>query len=300
VNIIQPKPFISTPIPAVDIEKNSMISAELIKIINSDSTKTLETSKIISVIKSEQKSVDVYKITTLNSKNENVTVEIIYSPSSEVVKSVEVAQAVETSQRVVTQTVVQEYTGKTEVTTSNIATITETKEYKKITDFISKNHPESIKVIASPVMETTEKYQRASIKTLVFSEGAQTAQGTFIIDQRTNSTIELYYGVVDTVVTSRTTLPIMIPTNIYTSAEAITSITKSNEAVIATLKVIEKVDFSLSSSSIIFIEVRDYTTAVTITILYETATSNSRILAFYSPKTQESKVVDYTKVAKVI
>jgi hypothetical protein len=92
----------------------------------------------------------------------------------------------------------------------------------------------------------------------------------------------------------------MIPTNIYTSAEAITSITKSNEAVIATLKVIEKVDFSLSSSSIIFIEVRDYTTAVTITILYETATSNSRILAFYSPKTQESKVVDYTKVAKVI
>mgnify|MGYP000932996593 FL=1 len=69
---------------------------------------------------------------------------------------------------------------------------------------------------------------------------------------------------------------------------------------IATLKVIEKVDFSLSSSSIIFIEIRDYTTAATITILYETATSNSRILAFYNPKTQESKVVDYTKVAKVI
>ena len=84
-------------------------------------------------------------------------------------KSVDIGQNIDVSQKIVTQTVVQEYTGKTEVTTSNIATITETKEYKKITDFINKNHPEAIKVISSPVIETTEKYQRASIKTLVFS-----------------------------------------------------------------------------------------------------------------------------------
>lgn len=272
----------------------------MIKIINSDTKNTLETTKITSVVKSEQTNVHVYTITTLNSKNENVNVQIVYNPSTEVVKSVDIGHPIDASQKVVTQTVVQEYTGKTEVTTSNIATITETKEYKKITDFINKNHPESISVISSPVMETTEKYQRASIKTLVFSEGTQTVQGTYIIDQRTNSTIELHYNVVNTVVTSRTSLPIVIPTSSYTSPEAIASIVQSNEAVIATLKVIEKVDFSLSSSSIIFIEIRDYTTAATITILYETASSNSRILAFYNPKTLESKVVDYTKVAKVI
>lgn len=124
----------------------------MIKIINTDTKKTLETSKIISVVKSEQTNVHVYTITTLNSKNENVNVQIVYNPSTEVVKSVDIGHTIDASQKIVTQTVVQEYTGKTEVTTSNIATITETKEYKKITDFINKNHPESIKVISSPVM----------------------------------------------------------------------------------------------------------------------------------------------------
>lgn len=76
----------------------------------------------------------------------------MYNPSTEVVKSVDIGHTIDASQKIVTQTVVQEYTGKTEVTTSNIATITETKDYKKITDFINKNHPESIKVISSPVM----------------------------------------------------------------------------------------------------------------------------------------------------
>ena len=124
----------------------------MIKIINTDTQKTLETSKIISVVKSEQTNVHVYTITTLNSKNENVNVQIVYNPSTEVVKSVDIGHTIDASQKIVTQTVVQEYTGKTEVTTSNIATITETKDYKKIADFINKNHPESIKVISSPVM----------------------------------------------------------------------------------------------------------------------------------------------------
>lgn len=124
----------------------------MIKIINTDTKKTLETSKIISVVKSEQTNVHVYTITTLNSKNENVNVQIVYNPSTEVVKSVDIGHTIDASQKIVTQTVVQEYTGKTEVTTSNIATITETKDYKKIADFINKNHPESIKVISSPVM----------------------------------------------------------------------------------------------------------------------------------------------------
>lgn len=77
-------------------------------------------------------------------------------------------------------------------------------------------------------MESTEKYQRASIKTVVFSEGTKTVQGTYIIDQRTNSTIELHYNVVNTVLTSRTTLPIVIPTDSYTSPESIAQIVKSN------------------------------------------------------------------------
>lgn len=207
---------------------NTQISAELIKIINTDTKKTLETTKIISVVKSEQTNVHVYTITTLNNKNENVNVQIVYNPSTEVVKSVDVGHAIDSAQKIVTQTVVQEYTGKTEVTTSNIATITETKEYKKITEFINKNHPESTNLISSPVMESTEKYQRASIKTVVFSEGTQTVQGTYIIDQRTNSTIELHYNVVNTVVTSRTILPILIPTNSYTNIDAIAKIVQTN------------------------------------------------------------------------
>jgi hypothetical protein len=60
------------------------------------------------------------------------------------------------------------------------------------------------------------------------------------------------------------------------------------------------VDFSLANLVPIFIEIKNYTNTATITLVYETPTSNSRILSFYNAVTKEAKVVDYTKVAKVI
>lgn len=59
-------------------------------------------------------------------------------------------------------------------------------------------------------------------------------------------------------------------------------------------------DFSLANLVPIFIEIKNYTNTATITLVYETPTSNSRILSFYNAVTKEAKVVDYTKVAKVI
>jgi hypothetical protein len=60
------------------------------------------------------------------------------------------------------------------------------------------------------------------------------------------------------------------------------------------------VDFSLAELKPTFIEIRNYTNAATITLVFETPTSNSRILSFYNAITQEAKVIDYTKVAKLI
>ncbi len=67
-----------------------------------------------------------------------------------------------------------------------------------------------------------------------------------------------------------------------------------------TIKAVEKVDFSLANLIPIFIEIKNYTSSATITLVFETPTSNSRVLAFYNYLTAEAKVVDYTKVAKNI
>ena len=69
---------------------------------------------------------------------------------------------------------------------------------------------------------------------------------------------------------------------------------------INTIKAVEKVDFSLANLVPIFIETKKYTSSATITLVFETPTSNSRVLAFYNYITSEAKVVDYTKVAKII
>lgn len=97
-----------------------------------------------------------------------------------------------------TETTIQEFTGKSEILTTNVATIKESKDFKKITEYISKNHPAESAVIATPVIENTEKYQRASIKTISFSQEGKTVQGTYLIDQRSNTTIELSYTVTKT------------------------------------------------------------------------------------------------------
>jgi hypothetical protein len=95
----------------------------------------------------------------------------------------------------VTETIVQEFSGKSEVLTTNVATIKESRDFKKITDLITKNHPTEVPIIASPIIENTERYQRASIKTISFSQDGKTIQGSYLIDQRSNTTVELSYTV---------------------------------------------------------------------------------------------------------
>lgn len=48
-------------------------------------------------------------------------------------------------------------------------------------------------------MEKTEKYQRSIIKTLVFQAGNQTIQGTYIVDKRTQSVIEVSFEVLESI-----------------------------------------------------------------------------------------------------
>lgn len=56
------------PVSVDLIASNTEISAQLIKIINTDTTKTtLDVSMITSIVKSEKTSVDVYTIRTVDS-----------------------------------------------------------------------------------------------------------------------------------------------------------------------------------------------------------------------------------------
>lgn len=181
-----------------------------------------------------------------------------------------------------------------------MATIKESKEFKKITDYITKNHPSEAILISAPVIEDTEKYQRATIKTISFSQADQTIQATYLIDQRSNTTVELNYTVTPTALVAPTALPIPLPIRTINTQQAITNIISQSTPVTNTLNVVQKMDFSLVGLKPIFIEIRNYTNAATITLVFETPTSNSRILSFFNTMTGEAKVVDYTKVAKVV
>jgi hypothetical protein len=117
-------------------------------------------------------------------------------------------------------------------------------------------------------LETTEKYQRAAIKTIVFSQESKTIQGTYLVDQRSNTVIELSYNAIESGVVNPTTLPVNILTITFTSTESITSAVKQNIALVNTIKAVEKVDFSLANLVPIFIEIKNYTSSATITLVF--------------------------------
>lgn len=163
---------------------------------------------------------------TLDNKNQQVSVEVIYNPATQVATVVDVAKVVSTQQAVFTETVVQEFTGKSSIVTTNVATIKESKEFKKISDLIVKNHPTESALITSPLIETTEKYQRAAIKTIVFSQESKTIQTTCLVDQRSNTIIELQYNTLESPLIHPTTLPFTFVRVTYTITSAITSAIK--------------------------------------------------------------------------
>ena len=49
----------------------------------------------------------------------------------------------------------QEYSGKSEVLTTNVVTIKESKEFKKIIEYITKNQPTEVPITANPIIENT-------------------------------------------------------------------------------------------------------------------------------------------------
>lgn len=77
-------------------------------------------------------------------------------------------------------------------------------------------------------------------------------QGTYLIDQRTNSTVELSYNVVPADQAVTTSLPITTPVTVSTTPEDISKSLEST-ALVSSLSVIQKVDFSLTNSTPIFI-----------------------------------------------
>jgi hypothetical protein len=268
ISIIKPKPVIALPISTDEILTNKEVTAQLIKIINTDTTKTtLDVSKITSIVRSDKTSLDIYTIRTVDTNNQPISIEIVQNPITKVVRVPDVSK-VDITQKTMTQTTVQEFTGKSEILTTNVATIKESKEFKKITDYIVKNHPSEAPLISTPVIENTEKYQRATIKTISFSQEEKTIQGTYLIDQRSNTTVELSYTVTPRRLIAPTALPISPPIITLNTPEAITKTISENTAIINTLTVIKKVDFSLAELKPTFIEIRNYTNAATITLVF--------------------------------
>jgi hypothetical protein len=144
----------------------------------------------------------------------------------------------------------------------------------------------------------SEKYQRSSIKTLVYEHNKEVVQGTYIMDQRTNTIIEVHY-MTTTKTAESSELPVDIPTIVY-SPSNIPIVVKSNPILVIIVEMIVKMDFSLADIVPVYVEVKSYASWSTATIVYETPSSNSRILAVYNLKTKEAKIVDYTKIPKVI
>lgn len=92
VNIIKAKPIVAIPISVDEIITNKEITTQLVKIINTDTTKTLDVSKITSIVKSDKTSVDVYTIRTLDTNNQHISIEVIQNPITKVVKVIDVAK----------------------------------------------------------------------------------------------------------------------------------------------------------------------------------------------------------------
>jgi hypothetical protein len=146
---------------------------------------------------------------------------------------------------------------------------------------------------------STEKYQRSVIKTFVFTSENKTIQTSHLIDQRSQSIVELSYNVINERLINAFELPIHKETTVYT-AEKITSVIATEVSVSKTITSITKVDSTLSTLTPTFIEIENYANSSVVTVVYDTPSSNSRILTIVNKITGEAKVVDYSKVSKVI
>ena len=134
--------------------------------------------------------LQIYYIKTVNADGKPVKAEITYNSATGQATVVDVSVVVsEKVQR--TATVVKEITGVVETIVVNSAAVTQGKEFQQISDFITKNHPSDIIQAGTAVLSATEKYQRSVLKTYVFKQENSTIQCSYLVDQRTNSVVEL-------------------------------------------------------------------------------------------------------------
>lgn len=216
-NIVVPKPVVYIPIAPAILTTIPVLQAEVIKYVNIDSTKPLDTSKIISVTESMNTNTKIYTIRTVEAKtNKVVSIEAAYNPTTGAVNVVDVS---EVHPEVVKKTVnvVKDVSGVSQISTTSTEEIKVTKEFKQITDFLSKNHPKDQIEVSTPVFSVTDKYQRSMVKTIVFQQGTTTIQGTYVLDQRTQSIVELEHTTVPTPQTAVTEVISRPKTIIYTT-----------------------------------------------------------------------------------
>ena len=67
-----------------------------------------------------------------------------------------------------------------------------------------------------------------------------------------------------------------------------------------TIAAINKVDSALSTLTPVYVEVDNYGNSAVVTIVFYTPSSNVRILTIFNKTSGEARVIDYSKVNKVI
>lgn len=150
---------------------------------------TIKTSQITEVTVSKNTNMPVYHVTVTDQQGKPVTVEIVYNPTTQQGTVTDVGSA--TTKPVLTTSEIKSVSGVYEVTTTNTTIIKSSKEYKQITDNLVSTHPNDNLETATPLVEKTEKYQRAVVKTIVFQTETKNVQVTYLLDQRTKGIVEL-------------------------------------------------------------------------------------------------------------
>lgn len=87
-----PKPVIYTPVAPIVIMNIPVLEKEVRKIINTDVTQALETTKITSVTVSKNTNLQVYEIKATNAQGKSVNIEIVYNPTTQQTTVVDVSE----------------------------------------------------------------------------------------------------------------------------------------------------------------------------------------------------------------
>ena len=228
---------------------------------------------------SKNTNLPVYHVTTIKD-GKPVEIEIVYNPATGEGSVVNVG--IVTGKPVLTTTEIKPVTGVSEITITNTTTIKATKEYKQIVDNLVSTHPNDHLETAVPIVEKTEKYQRAVVKTVVFQSTEKTVQVTYLLDQRTKGIVELEYEVLTGIPEVVYSIPHKPKEVVYTINTGVKELIKTDTVLVNVIGSINSVDSTLKAEVPTFIHTEDYLQSSLITVVYETVKANSRILVVYN------------------